>query len=228
MDWLLIDSIPTQRIGRNCSGDVAAFMEGSNVNIDGSWQNWTPTDYVDEAAFETLMDFTNCGWDEKDPTNYGFMSRVYGRGSEAGLADGHLSPNSSIFYDPEYGAYDAWAFCPRNERGLGYSGDSGTWIYTSEGKLLGQIISYNRDRHITYYTPICKAFKHIKQVTGATELKLLTPDYTGVAYGMLSPEESPRSVPKQTNEASVEGRVPAPLTPVKTPSTEPRAFTQVR
>lgn len=198
MDWLLIDRIPTRRIGRNRSGDAAAFMEGSNGNIDGSWQNWTPSDYVDETAFETLMEFTGCEWDEKDPSNYGFMSRVFGRGSESGLADGFLSPNSSVFYDPKYGSYDGWAFCPRTECGLGYSGDSGTWIYNSEGKLLGQIISYNMERHITYFTPICKAFKHIKYVTGASEVELLTQHDTVVAprtaYGLLSPEEkSPNS-----------------------------------
>ena len=221
MDWLLIDGIPNQRIGRNCSGDVAAFMEGSSDDVDGSSQTWTPSLHVDETAFETMMDFTGCEWDEEDPSRYGFMSRVFGRGSESGLADGFLSPNSSIFCDPAYGVYDGWAFSPRHNGGLGYSGDSGTWIYTSGGKLLGQIISYNRERHITYFTPICKAFKHIKHVTGATEVQILTPgdiiNARSTPYGLLSPEGSSPSAPRQMNKAPVEQKIHAPATPAKTP-----------
>lgn len=219
MDWLLIDGIPNQRIGRNCSGDVSAFMEGCNDDIHGYSQTWTPSVYIDETIFEIMMNFTACDWDEKDPSKYGFMSRVFGRGSESGLADGFLAPNSSIFHDPKYGVYDGWAFSPRYEGGLGYSGDSGTWIYTSGGKLLGQIISYNRERHITYFTPICKAFKHIKDVTGATEVGILTSEDSLNAqrppYGLLSPEGASPPVPKHMNKAPAEGELLAPSWPGK-------------
>lgn len=197
MDWLLIGDLPTDRIGFNKPGDVSAYMEG-NHRDPVSNGCWTPSAYVDESAFSTLMNFSAQGWG-RSGSDGGYLSRVFGRGSETGLADGFLSPHPSIFYDETYGPYDAWAFTPRYTYGLGDSGDSGAWIFTCEGKLLGQIISYNRARHITYFTPMCKIFNHIKRITGATDVELLTPEDVPEnprvaprsAGGLLSPDEEP-------------------------------------
>ena len=197
MDWLLIGDLPVERIGCNKPGDAAAYMEGSHRDplSNGCW---TPSAHVDENAFSTMMNLSAREWG-RPGSDGGYLSRVFGRGSETGLADGFLSPHPSIFYDETYGPYDGWAFTPRYEYGLGDSGDSGTWIFTSEGKLLGQIISYNRARHITYFTPICKIFDHIKRITGATHVELLTPEDVKEnlpvtrrgASGLPSPDEEP-------------------------------------
>lgn len=175
------------RIGCNKPGDVTAYMEGNHQDAI-SKGCWTPSAYVDESAFSTLMNFSAQEWG-KPGSEGGYLSRVFGRGSETGLADGFLCPHPSIFYDETYGPYDAWAFTPRYTYGLGDSGDSGTWIFTSEGKLLGQIISYNRARHITYFTPIYKIFNQIKRITGATDVELLTPEDV-----TENPRVTPRSV----------------------------------
>ncbi|KAI9868875.1 MAG: hypothetical protein M1830_005503, partial [Pleopsidium flavum] len=196
MDWLLIGDIPVGRIGCNTPGDVTAYMEGNHKDLDQFQNRWAPSAHVDERAFDILMDFSTREPD-KPESRSGYLSRIFGRGSETGLADGFLSPHSSVFYDPEYGPYDGWAFSPRYQYGLGDSGDSGTWIFTTEGKLLGQIISYNRERHVTYYTPISKVFSHIKRVTGATDVELLKPDDVPdrrrttlrSAHGLLTPDE---------------------------------------
>ena len=207
MDWLLIGDLPKGRIGCNQAGDVTGYMEGSHQDAI-SKGCWTPSDIVDESAFNTLMDFTPREWG-KPGSKGGYLSRVFGRGSETGLADGFLCPHPSVFYDERYGSYDAWAFTPRHRYGLGDSGDSGTWIFTSEGKLLGQIISYNRAHHITYFKPMCKIFEHIKRITGATDVQLLTPEdivekpcvTPKRAGGLLSPNEE-LSQPKTGSEVT--------------------------
>lgn len=233
MDWLLIGDIPANRIGCNTPGDVSAYMEGNHNTYGQSQRCWTPSTYVDGPAFDTLMGFSTREWG-KPGSQGGYLSRVFGRGSESGLADGFLSPHSSVFYDPEYGSYDAWAFSPRYQYGLGDSGDSGTWIFTAEGKLLGQIISYNRARHITYYTPICKIFNHIKRVTGATEVELLLPDDVPgrslpplkSAYGLLSPAGiSPNADGPSTRTASEDplSKDSSQAKPVITPPRSPHS-----
>lgn len=215
MDWLLIGDLPVDRIGYNKPGDVTAYMEG-NHQASVYKGRWTPSAYVDEAAFNTLMNLSAQEWG-RPGSEGGYLSRVFGRGSETGLADGFLCHHPSIFYDETYGPYDAWAFTPRHTYGLGDSGDSGAWIFTSEGKLLGQIISYNRARHITYFTPICKIFDHIKRTTGATDVELLTPEDLAEnphvmprsACGLLSPEEETTSNSNRCSKSTATNTEPS-------------------
>ncbi|KAI9877020.1 MAG: hypothetical protein M1830_005015, partial [Pleopsidium flavum] len=83
----------------------------------------------------------------------------------------------------------AWPFYPRARYGLGTRGDSGTWIFTEDGGVLGMITSYNHMAHMTYYTPIYVVFEHIKQVSGATEVRLPT-EHDYLAHAIPVPDDS--------------------------------------
>ncbi|KAI9880820.1 MAG: hypothetical protein M1830_000256 [Pleopsidium flavum] len=166
MDWLLIGNVTTNRIGANTVGDTSPFMEGREWLRDSTLQ--AETAVISERDFHDLMSYCS----ELDPSQIGGLSRIHGRGCESGLADGHLSRWPVLAtvggMEPSF----EWSFAPRYGVGLGVPGDSGAWIFTETGALLGQILGHNQFTQMTYYTPIWALFDHIKGVTGANEVRL--------------------------------------------------------
>ncbi len=166
MDWLLIGNLTANRIGANTVGDTSPFMEGRQWLRDGATE--AETAVISQQDFDDLMSYCS----ELDPNQIGGLSRIHGRGCESGLADGHLSRWPVLATVGGMKPSFEWCFAPRNGVGLGVSGDSGAWIFTETGALLGQILGYNPFTQMTYYTPIWALFDHIKRVTGASEVRL--------------------------------------------------------
>lgn len=164
MDWMLIGHIDPLRQGINFVGDTTSFMEGTRLRVGSLGQ--VPTEFMSKDAFKDFMH-----WREHSPDGQmGGLSRIHGRGCESGLGDGHLSRAASIFGIGEMEATIEWCFKPRGT--LGIRGDSGAWIFTEHGMLLGQIFAHDDCTGMTYYTPAWALFNHIKRVTGATEIRL--------------------------------------------------------
>lgn len=164
MDWMLIEDIEPLRIGINLVGDTSSFMEGTRRRVGSAGD--VPTEFVSKDQFDDFMRLRGRFPDGQ----VGGLSRIHGRGCESGLGDGLLSRAASIFGIGEMEATTEWSFKPRGALGTG--GDSGAWIFTELGTLLGQIFARDTFTGMTYYTPAWALFNHIKRVTGATEIRL--------------------------------------------------------
>ncbi|MCJ1426407.1 hypothetical protein MMC29_004310 [Sticta canariensis] len=164
MDWMLIEDIEPLRVGINFVGDTTSFMEGAELRIGSPRQ--VPTRYISKDDFKEFMRFRETSLDGQ----MGCLSRVHGRGCESGLGDGHLSRAAGILCIGEMEPTLEWSFKPRGTLGTG--GDSGTWIFTELGTLLGQIYAQDTWTKVVYYTPAWALFNDIKRVTGATEVRL--------------------------------------------------------
>ncbi|MCJ1464621.1 hypothetical protein MMC07_003234 [Pseudocyphellaria aurata] len=164
VDWMLIDAIERTRVGKNFVGDTASFMEGARMRLGGSQQ--VPTEYLSKEVFDDFMRYRKVVPDGQ----MGSLSRIHGRGCQSGLSDGHLNRAAGIFCIGEMEPTIEWSFKPRET--LGTRGDSGAWIFTESGKLLGQIFAQDDYTRLTYYTPAWALFNHIKRVTGATDIRL--------------------------------------------------------
>ncbi len=199
MDWMLVNSIPKPRIGFNSSGSALNYMEGSLSSQKS--EHWNASKYINKDDFHELMDSTAYTW-QGESFQADLLSRIHGRGSETGIADGFLHPQYSLLWDGKT-TTRAWPFYPRARYGLGNRGDSGTWIFTEDGKVLGMITSYNHMAHMTYYTPIHVVFEHIKQVSGATEVRLPTKnDYLSLATAVQDDSGYESSSPLRALAAS--------------------------
>ena len=164
MDWMLIEDIAPLRVGINFVGDTRPFMEGAPLLVGTARQ--VPKEYMSKDDFEAFMRLRECSAEGR----IGGLSRIHGRGCESGLGDGHLSRAASIFSIGEMEPTIEWSFRPRGTLGIG--GDSGAWIFTELGTLLGQIFARDTYTGMVYYTPAWALFNHIKRVTGATDIRL--------------------------------------------------------
>ena len=168
MDWLLVESIPGGRIGLNTVGDPSNFMEGVSANPYTS-----STDYVTGDLFDSLI--RSCSrLNQLAPGQVGGLSRVHGRGCESGLKDGYLSSNQELVVMEDMEPSVEWYFIPRDQNGLGVSGDSGAWIFLENPNhhALGQVWGHDHFANRTFYTPLYAIFEHIKDVTGALDVQL--------------------------------------------------------
>lgn len=161
---MLIEDIEPLRVGINFVGDTTSFMEGAQVRVGSPRQ--VPTKNMSKDDFKVFMRFRETSPDGQ----IGGLSRIHGRGCESGLGDGHLSRAASILCIDEMEPTLEWSFKPRGTLGVG--GDSGAWIFTEFGTLLGQIYARDTFINMVYYTPAWALFNHIKRVTGATEVRL--------------------------------------------------------
>lgn len=195
MDWLLIGNIAPNRIGANAVGDSSHFMEGRQWLRDGTTEEETAI--ISQDGFTDLMSYCS----ELDPDQIGGLSRIHGRGCESGLADGHLSRWPVLACVGGMKPTFEWSFAPRHPLGLGVPGDSGAWIFTETGALLGQILGYNPSTRMTYYTPIWALFNHIQKVTGANEVRLLPKTVTNTSdSGYESSSMSPEATTPEKQE----------------------------
>jgi hypothetical protein len=172
MDWLLIGGTSSTRVGFNSVGDSSDFMEVSSANPSSP-----STDYITDELFDSLIHScselaTLC------PGQVGGLLRIHGRGCESGLKDGYLSSNQVLVVLEDMEASFEWAFTPRDQNGLGISGDSGAWIFLENANhhALGQIWGHNPTTNTTFYTPLYAIFDHIKKTTGALDVQLPSKD----------------------------------------------------
>ncbi|KAI9821065.1 MAG: hypothetical protein M1827_003798 [Pycnora praestabilis] len=170
MDWLLAGNIPPSRLGSNAIGCLLNYKEGFNFTLDQPCMATTPQ-HLSELQFRTLI--YSC---LKLQTSFGnrsngLFSRIHGVGSHTGAGEGRLISSTVPMDFDGRGVSNEWSFRRRGK--LGLNGDSGTWIFTENGKLLGMIWGYNDRTGTTYYTPIYAIFDHIKAVTGAIDLQVL-------------------------------------------------------
>ena len=164
MDWMLIEDIEPLRVGINFVGDTTSYMEGAELLVGSPRQ--VPTKYMSRDDFKEFMRRRKISPDGQ----MGSLSRIHGRGCESGLGDGHLSKAASILCIGEMEPTLEWSFKPRGTLGAG--GDSGAWIFTELGTLLGQLYAQDTWTKVVYYTPAWALFNDIKRVTGATEVRL--------------------------------------------------------
>ncbi|KAI9746275.1 MAG: hypothetical protein M1835_002466, partial [Candelina submexicana] len=94
---------------------------------------------------------------------------IHGIDSERGAGEGRLASHQvGIGLEGTGSLTFEWSFKPRCE--LGMSGDSGTWIFTETGKLLGMIWGFNYLTGMVYYTPIYMVSDHITRVLEAQDM----------------------------------------------------------
>jgi|SRR5579862_221542 len=176
MDWLLIGHIPRERIGSNDRRDWSSFLEG--VPRGSRSQPCSRSTFVSKSKFDKLTSAMKLYYDS-NPDKYCPFSRIHGSGCESGLSDGQLLVPPVVIQLNNMAPTIEWTFKPRRKNGLGTFGDSGTWLYTTTGELLGQVLGYDSRNDIAFYTPIHLIFDHIKRHTEAIDLQLPTKEDYG-------------------------------------------------
>src|SRR6266536_4785216 len=141
MDWLLIGELDVQRVGCNSIAQPPSFTSpGIPFPQSSNSHDHSSTEHVGGPEFEGLMAAVE---DANFTDNEPYYFQVSGHGSESGLRDGFLNQAEGYEFDGENTVIPRYSFSPRDCPGLGKPGDSGTWIFVENGKLLGQIHSYN-------------------------------------------------------------------------------------
>ncbi|KAH0543046.1 hypothetical protein GP486_008595 [Trichoglossum hirsutum] len=171
MDWLLITDIPRERIASNDSRDWSSFVEG--VPRGSRSQPPSRSTFVDKDKFNKLTSILNEYYEEHRDKHCPH-SRIHGSGCESGLSDGQLLVPPVILKLNNMASTIEWTFKPRRKNGLGTFGDSGTWLYTAWGELLGQVLAYDSIHDVGFYTPMYLIFDHIKKRMGASDIQLPT------------------------------------------------------
>ncbi|KAJ9265169.1 hypothetical protein DTO212C5_6843 [Paecilomyces variotii] len=64
------------------------------------------------------------------------------------------------------------AVCGRHGQWFGDRGDSGSFVFTYSGTVIGMIFGGNTDRAISYFTHIFDIFNDIKKITGASNVRI--------------------------------------------------------
>ncbi|KAH0537279.1 hypothetical protein FGG08_005903 [Glutinoglossum americanum] len=199
MDWLLIGSIPRERIGSNDNRDWSSFVEG--VPRGSRSQPSSRLAFVSEDKFHSLTSVIHQYYEKHGdrPCPY---SRIHGSGCESGLSDGQLLVPPVVVQLNNMSPTTEWTFKPRRNNGLGTFGDSGTWLYTALGELLGQVLGYDPKNDVAFYTPIYLIFDHMKKHIGAEDIQLPTKeDYNQQQFVKPSPILIP-STPRTPRKAS--------------------------
>jgi hypothetical protein len=212
MDWLLIGDIPRERIGSSDSRDWSSYLEG--VPRGSRSQPSSRSTFVSKSKFDKLTSAIKLYYD-KNLDKYCPFSRIHGSGCESGLSDGQLLVPPVVVQLNNMAPTIEWTFKPRRKNGLGTFGDSGTWLYTATGELLGQVLGYDPRNDVAFYTPIHLIFDHIKKLTEATDLQLPTKeDYDNQQFVKPSPFSIPMT-PRTPSTAHMMSR--SLLTPPEDP-----------
>ncbi|KAA8894215.1 hypothetical protein FN846DRAFT_434646 [Sphaerosporella brunnea] len=193
-------------------GDIAKERLSAANYVDRPPERWSDrlasiTEIVPEHFFDVIFDVApTLGYTspaEPDFTPPEPVFRVHGIGAATGEQDGYMSPMPFTINFEGFGKGSReWSFAPRTPNGLGKSGDSGAWIFDPFGSVIGMILGHNSGSNLTYFTPMHAIFKDIKELTGATDVRL-----PGGQPAALSPKTvpSPKTMRNATQSYALRG-----------------------
>ncbi|KAJ9295969.1 hypothetical protein DTO271G3_5544 [Paecilomyces variotii] len=96
----------------------------------------------------------------------GYTQGTYNSLESAVIADKIVNGETVRTYTLEH------AVCGRHGQCFGDQGDSGSFVFTYSGTVIGTIFGGNTDRPISYFTHIVDIFNDIKKITGASNVRI--------------------------------------------------------
>ena len=115
-------------------------------------------------------------WDDQDLKG---ITKVYKAGRSTGYTAGeysHLNTVSiaTVFENGKLKPKITIEQSITGRRGQPFSlrGDSGAFVFTQSGEVIGVVFAGHEQRPVTYFTHITDVFSDIKQKTGATEVRI--------------------------------------------------------
>ncbi|KAA8915018.1 hypothetical protein FN846DRAFT_3234 [Sphaerosporella brunnea] len=178
VDWAIFENIPHTMMGEN-------WLPSMNPEAPPKQPLGLSTreGFVDYMKLTTVDDAVNPLEGEDSEDLFGSPEykekRVYGLGGTSGWGEGIISEVIGPIYWGDGRKSMEATFTPSNSGilGLGISGDSGAWIFSKEGLLVGMIIGCitNSKGKIlsTIFTPIHAIIEGIREKTGAVNVRLL-------------------------------------------------------
>ncbi|OXV06241.1 hypothetical protein Egran_05991 [Elaphomyces granulatus] len=115
-------------------------------------------------------------WDDQDLKG---VTKVYKAGRSTGYTAGeysHLNTVSiaTVFENgkPKPKITTEHSITGRHGQPFSLKGDSGAFVFTQSGEVIGVVFAGHEQRPVTYFTHIADVFSDIKQKTGATEVRI--------------------------------------------------------
>ncbi|TGZ78851.1 hypothetical protein EX30DRAFT_128624 [Ascodesmis nigricans] len=165
MDWALISSIPASRY---TASNLLPSFPISNLAFNPTQ---TPLTTISPPSYFSAISNLSPHLAATHNTPPESITRIHGCGAISGPQTGFLSGVKSLVQLGRHSKPSLeWSFAPYHS--LGQRGDSGAWIFSDFGEVVGMIIGRNEATGLTYFTPMHVVLRDIQNRTGAREIRI--------------------------------------------------------